>query len=169
MIKLSLAMASFEDFDTPARLGGRLAQIRSWGYDAVEPMICRPRDIDVDGTLALLDRHELAVSGFRTGSGYVVDRLSLSDPDPGVRTAALAACKDLHLDSLQDQAIGWLQDAEPAVRGAAAAYVSAYPTAEAAEPLRIALQGEQDSGARRKIGRAIKACQKLYENPYGAS
>ena len=93
----------------------------------------------------------------------------LADPDPGVRTAALAACKDLHLDSLQDQAIGLLQDAEPAVRGAAAAYVSAYPTAEAAEPLRIALQGEQDSGARRKIGRAIKACQKLYENPYGAS
>ncbi len=93
MMKLSMAMASFEDYDTLDDLEGRLGQIRSWGYDAVEPMICRPRNIDVHGTLALLKRLGLAVSGFRTGSGYVVDRLSLSDPDPGVRERAVRRLK----------------------------------------------------------------------------
>ena len=56
MSKTSLAIASFEDFESGVDLRRRLESIAAWGYDAVEPMICRPEAVDVDSCLSALEK-----------------------------------------------------------------------------------------------------------------
>jgi 5-keto-L-gluconate epimerase len=76
-----------------AAMEARLAEIRGWGYDAVEPLIGLP-DAGVLAELGpMLSRTGLALSGFRTGTLYRVHGYSFSDPDPAVRRAAVDAIK----------------------------------------------------------------------------
>ena len=84
-MKTSLAIPSFEDFESKADLESRLGRIAEWGYDAVEPMLCDPSKIDGEATRSLLESLGLGLSGLRTGLTYQREGLNLSDPDPGVR------------------------------------------------------------------------------------
>ncbi|MGQ9631616.1 MAG: TIM barrel protein [bacterium] len=88
-MKLSLAIPSFEDSPSPEDLEGRLREIASWGYDAVEPMICRPDALDAKKIRGILNLCGLEVSGFRTGLAYLRDGLSFTDPDSSIRELAI--------------------------------------------------------------------------------
>jgi len=90
----------------------------------------------------------------------------LSDADPGVRAAALDACKALRADGLHETIMPMLGDEEGKVRAAAAAYIAAFPSPSAAEGLRQALMSEQDGKALSQMKKALKACEKAGANPY---
>jgi sugar phosphate isomerase/epimerase len=101
-MKLSVGTVSFEDLLESGRLERVLHRSADWGYDAVEPMVCRPDAVDVGTVRAALEAASLAVSGLRTGLVVARDGLSLSDPDPQVRAAAVdrliavgRLCRDL--------------------------------------------------------------------------
>jgi sugar phosphate isomerase/epimerase len=101
-MKLSVGTLSFEDLLESGRLQQVLHRCADWGYDAVEPMICRPEAVDVGTVRGALEAASLAVSGLRTGLVVARDGLSLSDPSPQVRAAAVdrliavgRICRDL--------------------------------------------------------------------------
>lgn len=90
---ISLGIDAIEAGPPPAAFLSRLAEIRSWGYDAVEPLIGLP-DAGVIGELGpMLARAGLSLSGFRTGALYGVHGYSFCDPDPSIRRAAVEAVK----------------------------------------------------------------------------
>lgn len=88
-MKLSLAVPSFEDSSSLEDLDEELKKIASWGYEAVEPMVCNPTAIDAEKIEELLRRCKLKLSGFRTGLAYQRDGLNFSSIDPLVRKQAI--------------------------------------------------------------------------------
>jgi sugar phosphate isomerase/epimerase len=59
------------------------------GFDAVELFLPGPDAVPIDEIKGLRDKHQLAVSTVGTGAGMVRHGLSLTDPDPAKRAAAL--------------------------------------------------------------------------------
>jgi sugar phosphate isomerase/epimerase len=78
-----------------AAMEARLAEIRGWGYDAVEPLIGVPDPAVLAELGPMLFRAGLSLSGFRTGTLYRDHGYSFSDPDPAVRRAAVDAIRSV--------------------------------------------------------------------------
>jgi sugar phosphate isomerase/epimerase len=82
------AAATFKgDFAT------NVAAIAALGYDGVELAIRDPRLVEADALRRVLDAHRLVVPAIGTGQAWGEEGLSLTDPDPAVRAAALARLK----------------------------------------------------------------------------
>ncbi|WP_193214243.1 sugar phosphate isomerase/epimerase family protein [Luteolibacter marinus] len=112
------------------------------GFDAVELFLPGPDAVPIADIKALQDRHQLAIAAVGTGAGMVKHGLSLTDPDPARRAAALefigsmidfggALGAPAILGSMQgrhggmvsrDQAIGWLAGALQKTGDRAAAF-----------------------------------------------
>jgi len=89
-VVLSVQPTQFAAATFRGDLAEHLAQIAAWGYDGVEPAIRDPEAVDVDALAALIAAHGLAVPAIGTGQAWGEEHLSYSDPDPGVRRAAVA-------------------------------------------------------------------------------
>ncbi len=118
------------------------AAARKHGYDSVELFFPGPDFITVDEVKALAAEHDLGIAAVGTGAGMVKHGLSLTDPDPARREAALEFIIRMIdfggqlgapaiLGSMQgkwggdisrDQALGWLAGALKAAGAAAAKY-----------------------------------------------
>jgi len=98
-MKTSIAIPSLDSFLTLDALNSALSRISGLGYAAVEPLIGVP-DHDrlrekAEEYLAVLERHGLRVSGFRTGLIYRELGFGFSSADPGERDAAVKAVRDV--------------------------------------------------------------------------
>ena len=67
------------------------------GLDGVEIHVRDPRDVDADQLLILKEKHGLEIPAIGTGRAFGEDGLSFSDPDAGVRAAAVRRIKS-HVD-----------------------------------------------------------------------
>jgi sugar phosphate isomerase/epimerase len=98
-MKTSIAIPSLDSFLSLDALDSALRRIAGLGYTAVEPLIGVP-DHDrlrekAKEYLAVLERHGLRVSGFRTGLIYRELGFGFSSADPGERDAAVKAVCDV--------------------------------------------------------------------------
>jgi sugar phosphate isomerase/epimerase len=101
------------------------------GFDAIELFAPGPEAIDPAELKALLEQHGLNLAAVGTGAGMVIEKLSLTDPDPDRRAAAIHFVKTMIslggpfgapaiVGSMQgrwgggvskEQALAWLADA----------------------------------------------------------
>ncbi len=88
-VVLSVQPAQFEAVAFKGDLAANLARIAGWGYDGVELAIRDPRLVNPEELAALVAAHGLAVPAIGTGQAWGEERLSYSDPDPGVRREAV--------------------------------------------------------------------------------
>jgi len=118
------------------------AAAKSHGYDSVELFLPGPDFISVQEVKALATQHDLGIAAVGTGAGMVKHGLSLTDPDPNIRTRALDFILQMIdfggqlgapaiLGSMQgkwghdisrEQALAWLADALKTTGTAAAKY-----------------------------------------------
>ena len=112
-------------------LADGFAKAAAAGFDDVELFFPGPDAVEIDEVKALCDQHGLGVAAVGTGAGMVKHGLSLTDPDPAKRDAALEFILAMIefggklgapaiLGSMQgkwggevsrDQALSWLADA----------------------------------------------------------
>lgn len=69
-------------------LADACAQAAALGFDAIEVFPPAADAAELAELPALIERHRLAVAAIGTGAGWVVQRLSLTHPDAGVRSRA---------------------------------------------------------------------------------
>lgn len=72
-----------------------IPELADLGYDGVELMVRCPQEFDAHKIETLIGRYGLAVPVVGTGQLAGEDRLTLTDPDPSVREAAVARFKDV--------------------------------------------------------------------------
>ena len=72
-----------------------LSVLANLGYDGVEFMVRSPREIDANNVEKLVAHYGLAVPVIGTGQLAGEDGLTLTDPDPDVREAAVARSKEV--------------------------------------------------------------------------
>jgi sugar phosphate isomerase/epimerase len=89
-VVLSTQAAQFAAATLQGDLAANVARIAEWGYDGVEFAIRDPRLVDGDALVALLATHRLAAPAIGTGQAWGEEKLSFTDPDAGVRAAAVA-------------------------------------------------------------------------------
>jgi len=92
-IVLSTQPAQFQAATFKGDLETNLAQIASLGYDGVELAIRDPKLIDLEQLDRLVYKLSLRVPAIGTGQAWGEEGLSFTDPDPGVRSAAIARIK----------------------------------------------------------------------------
>ena len=90
MIKSSITLSLFPSQPhMPFVLGPDLelgmAEASELGFDAFELFPPNREAIDIPRIQELCDRHEIRLSTIGTGGGWVADRLTLTDPDDGIR------------------------------------------------------------------------------------
>jgi 5-keto-L-gluconate epimerase len=88
-IVLSTQPARFAAVAFKGNLETHLAQISALGYDGVELAIRDPCLINREELTDLLGRHHLDVPAIGTGQAWGEEGLSFTDPDQGVRAAAI--------------------------------------------------------------------------------
>ncbi len=88
-IVLSTQPAQFQAATFKGDLETSLVQIASLGYDGVELAIRDPRLIAPVVLDDLIHKHGLRVPAIGTGQAWGEEGLSFTDPDPGVRSAAI--------------------------------------------------------------------------------
>lgn len=92
-MKLSIAIAENASEMAPIVLRGDLVEsikkAAQIGYDAVELHIRDPKEVDVNEIKDVCEQYNIEVSTIGTGSGYGMDKLSLSSPDEGIRQKAI--------------------------------------------------------------------------------
>ncbi|MGB0328933.1 MAG: TIM barrel protein [Akkermansiaceae bacterium] len=123
-------------------LADGFAGAKRHGYDSVELFFPGPDFITVDEVKALASEHDLGIAAVGTGAGMVKHGLSLTDPEPSKREAALDFILKMIdfggqlgapaiLGSMQgkwggaasrEQALGWLADALKVAGETAAKY-----------------------------------------------
>ncbi len=93
-MRLSLVVsthtARFEAVAYKGNFEQDLARVAEWGYEGVELAIRDPRLIDGEQLITLLQRYGLEVPAIGTGQAWGEEGLSFTDPDPDVRSAAVA-------------------------------------------------------------------------------
>ena len=92
-IVLSTQPAQFQAATFKGDLETNLAQIASLGYDGVELAIRDPKLIDLQLLDGSIQAHGLSVPAIGTGQAWGEEGLSFTDPDPGVRRAAIERVK----------------------------------------------------------------------------
>jgi sugar phosphate isomerase/epimerase len=88
-IVLSTQAAQFEAVAFKGDLSANVGKIAGWGYDGVELAIRDPRLVDGDELLHIVSDHGLGVPAIGTGQAWGEEKLSYTDPDSGVRAAAI--------------------------------------------------------------------------------
>lgn len=88
-IVLSAGTTIFSAVVFTGQFEDNLATIASLGYDGVELTIRDPALIDGEALMAILRQHRLEVPAIGTGQAWSEDHLSLTDPEPAVRRAAV--------------------------------------------------------------------------------
>ncbi len=92
-IVFSTQPAKFQAATFKGNLETNIAQIASLGYDGVELAIRDPKLIDLPVLDNLLRKHSLQVPAIGTGQAWGEEGLSLTDPDPQIRRAAIERIK----------------------------------------------------------------------------
>jgi sugar phosphate isomerase/epimerase len=92
-IVLSTHAARFEAVAFKGDLEANLTRIARWGYTGVELAIRDPGLVDADHLEALLEDLGLKLCAIGTGQAWSEERLSFTDPDRAVRTAAITRIK----------------------------------------------------------------------------
>lgn len=92
-IVLSTQPAQFQAATFKGDLETNLAQIAALGYDGVELAIRDPKLMDLELLDGLVRKHGLSVPAIGTGQAWGEEGLSFTDPDPGVRAAAIERIK----------------------------------------------------------------------------
>ena len=93
-IVLSTHVAQFNAVAFKGDFEANVAKIAAWGYNGVELAIRDPRLVDADALLKVVDQHGLEVPAIGTGQAWGEEGLSFTDPDPGVRAAAIQRVYD---------------------------------------------------------------------------
>jgi sugar phosphate isomerase/epimerase len=93
-IVLSTHPARFAAVAFKGDFEGNVRRIAELGYDGVELAIRDPRLIDADALLSTLDAYGLRVPAIGTGQAWGEEGLSFTDPDEGVRRAAVGRVID---------------------------------------------------------------------------
>lgn len=92
-MKLSIVLSTqptrFQAATLSGDLEASLAEIAAMGYQGVELAIRDPRQVDYDALAAMTLRHGLEVPAIGTGQAWGEEGLSLTDPDPVIRQAAV--------------------------------------------------------------------------------
>ena len=88
-IVLSTHQAQFNAVAFKGDLETNIKQIAELGYDGVELAIRDPALVDADALLNIVYGFGLSVPAIGTGQAWGEERLSFTDPDPAVRTAAI--------------------------------------------------------------------------------
>lgn len=96
-MKLSMVMTTQQTQFQAATFSGdlrtNLASLKAMGYDGVELAIREPALIDLETLSALVNEFGLAVPAIGTGQAWGEEGLSITDPDPAIRLAAIARIK----------------------------------------------------------------------------
>ena len=92
-IVLSTQPAQFQAATFKGDLEANLARIANFGYDGVELAIRDPKLVHLDALEELVRQNGLRVSAIGTGQAWGEEGLSFTDPDPGVRRAAIDRIK----------------------------------------------------------------------------
>jgi len=130
-IVLSTQPAQFQAATFKGDLEANLAQIAALGYDGVELAIRDPKLIDLELLDGMVRKHGLSMPAIGTGQAWGEEGLSFTDPDLGIRSAAIERIKShipvaSHFEAViiiglvrgivkpgvdQTQAMGWLVEA----------------------------------------------------------
>lgn len=92
-IVVSTHAAQFNAVAFKGNLEANLARVASLGYDGAELAIRDPRIVDLDALAVLLRKYGLEVPAIGTGQAWGEEGLSFTDPDAGVRRAAVERAK----------------------------------------------------------------------------
>lgn len=92
-VVLSTQPAQFQAATFKGDLETNLARIVSFGYDGVELAIRDPKLVDLNHLDELLRKRNLKVPAIGTGQAWGEEGLSFTDPDPGIRQAAIERIK----------------------------------------------------------------------------
>ena len=92
-IVLSIQPAQFQAATFKGNLETNLAQIAALGYDGVELAIRDPKLIDLELLDGLVHKYNLSAPAIGTGQAWGEEGLSFTDPDSGVRRAAIERIK----------------------------------------------------------------------------
>ena len=76
-------------------LAGSIRQAAELGFDAVEIFPPGPEAIDPATLRGLLRIHNISLAAMGTGAGWVLQKLSLTSPDPTVRERAIAFIRSI--------------------------------------------------------------------------
>jgi sugar phosphate isomerase/epimerase len=97
LVKLSVVISTHAAQFGAATFKGdfvaNVARIAALGYDGVELAIRDPRLVNADELARVIADHGLVVPAIGTGQAWGEEGLSLADPDPAIRAAALARLK----------------------------------------------------------------------------
>ncbi len=92
MMKLSIVLsaqpASFSALTYQGQLEENVNKIREMGFDGVELAVRDPELVNISELKKQLHRHSLRVPAIGTGQLFGEEGLSLTDPDPEIRTKA---------------------------------------------------------------------------------
>ncbi|MHB0875226.1 MAG: 5-keto-L-gluconate epimerase [Anaerolineae bacterium] len=88
-VVVSTHAAQFQAATFKGDLEGNLRRIAGLGYDGVELAIRDPRLVDAEALSGLLQSLGLAVPAIGTGQAWAEEGLSFTNPDAGVRRAAI--------------------------------------------------------------------------------
>jgi 5-keto-L-gluconate epimerase len=70
---------------------GWLDKLAEYGYQGIEPLIGAPFEVPSEKWLSLLEKSDLTLIGLRTGGIVQKKGLTLSDPDPSIRSQAVSS------------------------------------------------------------------------------
>lgn len=94
---VSVGPSSFQAVSRAADLPVLFRELRALGFSGVELAVRDPAGLDSGRLSTLVKQAGLEIVALATGQMFVDDGLSLSDPDPGVREAAIERLRG-HLD-----------------------------------------------------------------------
>jgi len=92
-IVVSTHPAQFQAATFKGDLEANLARVAAMGYDGAELAIRDPRLVDADALERAVNHHRLSVPAIGTGQAWGEEGLSFTDPDLGVRQAAIERVK----------------------------------------------------------------------------
>lgn len=92
-IVLSTHAAQFQAVAFKGDFESNVAKIAGWGYDGVELAIRDPRLVDAEVLAGAVWGQGLEIPAIGTGQAWGEEGLSYTDPDPGVRAAAIERTK----------------------------------------------------------------------------
>ncbi|HYE21661.1 MAG TPA: sugar phosphate isomerase/epimerase family protein [Tepidisphaeraceae bacterium] len=117
-------------------LAGSVAEAARLGFDGVEVFPPSGSAVDAGELRGMLAEHGLALAAVGTGAGWVVEKLSLTDPDAGARRRAVEFVRGIvdfaggfgapaiigsmqgrHADGKREAALGWLAESLGALAG----------------------------------------------------
>ncbi|MFC2030245.1 5-keto-L-gluconate epimerase [Chloroflexota bacterium] len=89
-IVLSTHSAQFQAVAFKGDFEANVAKIANWGYDGVEVAIRDPKLVNAEELMGAVAAHGLEIPAIGTGQAWGEEGLSYTDPDPAIRTAAIA-------------------------------------------------------------------------------